>query len=38
LWAEGSKALADAKRRDLYDDFKESVLAHRKALKNGGAK
>lgn len=37
LWAEGSKELADAKRKDLYDEFKDCVIKHRKALKSGGA-
>ena len=36
LWAEGCVALADTKRRDLYDEFKESVIAHRKKLRAGG--
>nr|WP_256099144.1 ERF family protein [Variovorax sp. SG517] len=36
LWAEGSKALAETKRRDLYTEFKDAVLAHRRKLKAGG--
>lgn len=35
LWAEGSKALADAKRQDLYAEFKDCVVKHRTALKKG---
>lgn len=38
LWAEGSKALADTKRRDLYTGFKDAVIAHRRALKNGNGR
>ncbi|WP_418116019.1 ERF family protein [Variovorax sp. NFACC27] len=36
LWAEGCVALAETKRRDLYDEFKESVITHRRKLKAGG--
>jgi hypothetical protein len=35
LWAEGAKALAATKRRDLYDEFKGNVVAHRRKLKAG---
>jgi hypothetical protein len=38
LWSEGSKALAEAKRQDLYNEFKDCVVKHRRALKNGGAR
>ncbi|MBS0227631.1 MAG: ERF family protein [Proteobacteria bacterium] len=34
LWREGSGALADFKRRDLYDAFKDAVIKHRKGLKS----
>jgi hypothetical protein len=36
LWAEGCIALADTKRRDLYTEFKDAVIAHRRKLKAGG--
>lgn len=35
LWAEGSNALAETKRRDLYTEFKDAVIAHRRKLKAG---
>lgn len=36
LWQEGAKALADAKRQDLYAEFKSLVVKHRTMLKNRG--
>lgn len=33
LWQEGSRALADTKRHDLYAKFKDAVTAHRNALR-----
>jgi len=36
LWAEGANALAETKRRDLYTEFKDAVIAHRRKLKAGG--
>jgi hypothetical protein len=38
LWASGSKTLAALKHQQAYADFKDSVVAHRTALKNGGVK
>lgn len=38
LWASGSKTLAALKHAQAYADFKDAVVAHRTALKNGGAK
>lgn len=35
LWAEGSVALAETKRRDLYTEFKDAVIGHRRKLKAG---
>lgn len=36
LWAEGSRALAEAQRQDLYAEFKDCVIKHRTMLKNRG--
>lgn len=35
LWQEGSRALAETKRHDLYAKFKDAVVAHRKSLRGG---
>lgn len=36
LWAEGSKTLAETRRRDLYTEFKDAVIKRRKSLSGGG--